>query len=491
MSDIAAEIDRVNQARERPTLRLLAEKWAPFVLGVFRLSFTQHKQIKTERLHSLVGAYRHELADLGFETPPGDDARTLCRDWMHRQWLRRVATEDGDEAYELTSHALEAIEVMDGLAQDRALISESRLTTILETLSRCATEANPDPQLRLLKLELEIGRLTAERDRIAGGGVIVPASIDRMRESYDNLSALLAQLPGDFRQVEEALAEIHGQMLTDFREDERPKGEVLDEYLARTDALLSERAEGRAFEGALALLRDHRLLADVKRDLDQVLDHPFASYLSAKERRDFLNSVNVLRRGLADVQTQWRRCSKSLSEYLGSVDQIRERELSNALRELDRELGRWMESAGPNASVLIEELPAKLALDHLPDTFWESTRRAPAPPLRVRSDEELPEAMSLGEIRRQGGPLLADVRRSIGLLLADAGGDESLGRLFNHLPQDLRRPIEVFGLLHIAAQAEANHVVFATDLVAAVRNDGSLVRLEMPVLEVNSEDLLR
>lgn len=490
MIDIAAEIDRVGQARERPTLKLLSEKWAPFVLGVFRLSFTQHKQIKTERLHSLVDGYRRELTALGFAAPPAEDGRALCREWLHGQWLRRVATDDGEEAYELTSHALEAAEVIDGLAQDRALISESRLTTILETVRRCATEASPNREIRLAKLDLEIARLTAERDRLADGGAIAAATVDRMRESYENLAALLAQLPGDFRQVEEALSEIHAQMLTDFREDQRPKGEVLDDFLNRTNNLLAQRSEGRAFEGAIALLRDERLMADLKRDLEQILDHPFAAGLSTKQRREFLNAVNVLRRGLADVQAQWRRCSKSLSEYLQRVDHVEERELSDALRELDRELAKWMQTAGPNERLPIDGMPTKLEIAHLPDEFYEPTRRTPAPSLadRLVADEPL-VAMSLEEMRKYGGPMLADVRRSLVNSLSNGMAGSSFGEVFNHLPAELRRPVEVWGLLHIAAQAEVE-IAEGADVAVTIRPDGSIVRLTMPVLHSDAQDLV-
>ena len=114
MSDIAEAFQRVMAVRERPTLSLLREKWAPFVLAVFRTAFTKHKQIKAERLHIQVDAYRREMGDAWLRDPAEPDGRTLCLRWMSGQWLRRVAGEGGEEAYELTSHALEAIEVMDG-----------------------------------------------------------------------------------------------------------------------------------------------------------------------------------------------------------------------------------------------------------------------------------------------------------------------------------------------------------------------------------------
>ncbi|MEB0303428.1 DUF3375 family protein, partial [Mucilaginibacter sp. 5C4] len=91
---------------------------------------------------------------------------------------------------------------------------------------------------------------------------------------------------------------MHRQIVSDFRGEERPIGEVLDEYLAKTDALMSATAEGRAFEGAFTLLRDDALLSDVKNDLEAILDHPFAARLTTAERRTFLGTVGLIRKGI-------------------------------------------------------------------------------------------------------------------------------------------------------------------------------------------------
>ena len=40
---------------------------------------------------------------------------------------------------------------------------------------------------------------------------------------------------------------------------------------------MSESTEGRAFLGAVELLRDDRLLKDLRDDLNTILDHPFAA----------------------------------------------------------------------------------------------------------------------------------------------------------------------------------------------------------------------
>src|SRR5690606_41227741 len=168
-------------------------------------------------------------------------------------------------------HALAAMQRPEGLSRDRALLSESRLTTILDAVHRWAVEADPDETPRIAALDAEIARLTAERERIAAGGAIAAADDERMQEGYSDLVDLIDQLPGDFRRVEEALDRIHEQMVRDFRADERPKGEVLGEYLAASAHLASQTREGRAFEGALTVLSDENLLEAFRDDLRSIM----------------------------------------------------------------------------------------------------------------------------------------------------------------------------------------------------------------------------
>jgi hypothetical protein len=75
---------------------------------------------------------------------------------MNDQWLFRTIGDSGQEEYSLTSHALEALDLVQALSRDRALISESRLNTILDAVRRWATEANPDRQARIERLDVQI-----------------------------------------------------------------------------------------------------------------------------------------------------------------------------------------------------------------------------------------------------------------------------------------------------------------------------------------------
>lgn len=490
MSDIAGEVARIAEACEGPTLRLLNQKWASFVLAVFRSSFSQQiKHVKAERLHAQVDSFLDELRSLGYDTPPQDQGRALCLAWMNAQWLKRVPADDGSEAYELTSHALAAQRVLGGLSRERALLSESRLTTILDAVRRWALEANPDRGSRISALDAEIARLTAERDRLTDGGELLRASDDRMLNGYVDVVDLLAQLPGDFRRVEESLDAIHRRMIKDFRAEDRPKGVVLDAYLEASDHLTSQTEEGRAFEGALTILNDEALLAGFREDLRTIVAHPFSEAVRPQERRDFLNAAQVLRHGLYDVQSQQHKASRSLAEHLASHDSAQERELTRVLRQLQQEVSIWMDAARPRDYVPMPWMPTRLEVDHLRTRFYDPATEKPAPRLEDVS-ADAPEPLSLEEVRRYGGPLLDDVRFAVIDALLD-GGASTLGSAFNELVADLRRPVEVFGLMHLATSIGVHdRATSDSETVQTVRPDGTRRRLLMPRLGVTADQLL-
>ena len=66
------------------------------------------------------------------------------------------------------------------------------------------------------RLDEQVRRLSAERDRIAGGGEIEVASDDRILEEYLNLRDLIAQLPADFLRVSEAVKAIQRVIAGEF-----------------------------------------------------------------------------------------------------------------------------------------------------------------------------------------------------------------------------------------------------------------------------------
>lgn len=489
LSEVVGELARAQEALERPTLRLLDGKWAAFRIAVFRCTFTRDRRsIQADRLHVQVDSFLTEFQREGLEVPPNLNGRALCNQWVNDQWLFRDNDSDSSIVYSLTSSALEALDLVQSLSRDRVLVSESRLTTILDTVSRWALEASPDAQARIDRLTVQIKELDAERKRLLQGGEVAAASDERMLDGYTNLIDLIGQLPSDFKRVEESVLDMHRRILRDFREEERPVVEVLDEYLDKQDELVKGTPEGRAFDGAFVLLRDDALLSELRENVQVLLDHPASDVLDVRDVQEIRGAVSVIRQGMKDVLTQRRRLTATLKEHIVNHDVLQERELDRVLRGIERELATWMEAAGPRTTVPVELLPPTLKVGHLKERFWDPSSAAPPPPLEEPEDDDGGDPPTIEELRMQGGPSLDELRDVI--IESFARGDATtLGQLFNHLPSPLRRPVEILGLLHLASRVDALKDDTGTELFEAVRTDGESRRFLVPAVSLTTTDV--
>ncbi|MFX0581143.1 DUF3375 domain-containing protein [Nocardia nepalensis] len=486
MSDISGELARVRKAFDKPTLKLLGKTWAPVVLATFTSTFTRDDHtVPAERFHARVDTLLNELRANGVEVPD-KTAKELCRSWVRDQWLVLAPGEDAAEEYSLTSHTQEAIDYVTRSAGGVSTLSQSRILSILEAARRCALDANPDREAHLARLNADIERLTAERDRISAGGPIEHVPDERVLEGYINLRDLIDRLPADFLRVSEAVKAMHREILSEFRKEGRRTGEVLDRYLDRSRDLMSESAEGRAFTGAVELLRDEALLKQLRDDLTTILDHPFSQALTPVEAQEFRSTVAAIRRGLRVVLDQRRRVSSTLQTHITRHQSLRDRELDDALRRAKSAMATWIETAGPRAKIPIElGLPA-VDIGHLRLRLYNPADHAPPPPLQQSNPVGL-KTVSLDELRQQGGPSLTALRAHVCHALASAES-VTAAEVFSHGDPELRRPVEILGLLHIAAglgkPAQEGEQRFD-----AIRPDGSTQSFTAPRIDFHRDDI--
>ncbi len=489
MSEIAGELARVKGAFDQPTLTLLHQRQAPVVITIFRAAFGRNnKPIPTARLHTQVEEHLAQMRAAEEPDVPAGSGKDICQRWMRGQWLVRALDEQGNEVYTLTSHAQQALELVKNLARDRATLSEHRIATILGTVRRFNAEANPDRGARVTLLNEEIARLKAERDRLVDGAELVSATEDYMSEGFTELLSLISALPSDFARVEERFATIRSAILAAFRAEDRPAGEVIDDYLARADALMTATHEGRAFEGAFALLRDDALVTQLREDLGALLDHPLSDgILADAERAELRGTVRLVRDGLDRVLAQRSRVTATLKEYIVSHDAARDRELEQTLRQVESELMTWMADTGPRATHEVALLPSRVGVDHLRERFHDPADDVLPDRISAADPADAP-AVSLAELMAQGGPQLGSLRQRLEDALADLLPAGSLGELFDGLEPSLRRPVEIFGLLHLAAD-RAWETEQATEAYAAVRPDGSRRTFAVPRTPLPDPDL--
>lgn len=464
---------------------LLEGKLAQVVLAVFRSAFGQENtEIQIDRLHTQVEAYLDELRFAGVPNLPTErTGKQWCALWRKGQWLQQDVNDEGVEVYTLTSHAIEALDLVRNLTRERAGISESRINMILKEVRDWAMVVNPDREARLREYDDRIERLTRERERIAAGAPLGSVSDDKMLDGWDNLLQLVRSLPVDFKRVEEAVQGMHRQVVADFRNEDRPIAEVIDEYLVKSDELMTMTRQGQAFNGALALLRDQRQLSDLRRDLDVLLAHPVTSdILNNEDTRDIRSTVLMIQRGLDDVLGQRARLTGTLRDHIVHHDIDRDRKTADLLRRVNQRLTKWMETASQKSRVPVDLLPAKATFGHLPQRFYDPANDAPPPPLDDTVDDI--NGLSLEQIREQGGPSLDELRaRLLEVLAADSHG--TAADFFNELPMELRRPVEILGVLHLMSRAYDLDRAIEEELFTAFDPDGGVRVYRAPRVDLS------
>jgi hypothetical protein len=146
---------------------------------------------------------------------------------------------------------------------------------------------------------------------------------------------------------------------------------------------------------------------------------------------------------------------------------------------LEGELATRMETAGPRAKAPMQLLPGRPDIEHLRTKMHDPADDEPSLPLTAVQTPTFIGAISLAELRARGGPSHASLREELASKFDAAGGVESLAGLFHALPTDLRRPVEILGVLPLARR-NGLQPTGRTEVYEALRPDGSRRLLNVP-----------
>lgn len=165
---------------------------------------------------------------------------------------------------------------------------------------------------------------------------------------------------------------------------------------------------------------------------------------------------------------------------------MKDRELERVLRDVNRELATWMQTAGPRSMVTAELMPGTLEVEHLRERFYDPVAHKGPPALADVSDAA-PAAPTLGALREQGGPLLVELRDAL-VAAFGAGEAASVGMAFNSFDASLRRPVEILGLLQLYAQLSTPGGPAGQESFETVRPDGSVRFFDVPRRNLTDDD---
>ncbi|QGQ19161.1 DUF3375 family protein [Cellulomonas sp. JZ18] len=464
------------RAFRNPMLDLLHKRHAPLVVSLLSVLFTAERPtVPVADAHTEIADALDQLraAGHGDDLPTGS-ARDLCRQWADAGWLVRQVLDDDVEAYRLSAHAVGALEVAGRAGGARARVSQSRVRTLLDAVERLAQDADPDVLVRIARLDAEIARLREELARLERTGTVDPVDDETLLEEAENVLHLVRELPADFARVAESIKAMQRDVVTALRQDERPTGAVLREYLERGEHVMESTAEGRAFAGALRLIGDPQRLDALAGQIDVVLRHRFTRRLPAQQRTELREIVRRIEQGLDQVFAAQREASYVITAQVRHHDPLRDRQVDALLRDVMAGLQEWVPGARRGQPVdPLRRLPVA-EVEHLRQSVGDPRPPEPPAPL-VDWDDELDAVAAHDEARAWGGPHYAELEAHLHAS-AGADGTADVAAAFRSAPSDARRPVDLLGLLEIAhrhGMTETGEVAF----VDAVRPDGTARRL--------------
>ena len=502
---IEAALARSRGAFGTPALALLHRKEGPLVVALLSLIFTPGRaRVPTEQMHVEVEDLLAEARAAGHEDVPGDAPRALCSRWVAGRWLVRALDDDGVEQYQVSSHAAEALAFVDRTQGARALVSESRIRTLLVALEGLARDARPDrdSQQRALREQIarsrdELAAAEAELARLEDGGPVVETPTERLVEQFDNVAALVRELPADFARVAESIAELQRSIVSRLRQDDRPTGEVLGAYLDASDTLMQRTPEGRAFAGAMELLRDPQLLGQVDERVRAVLAHPFAADVPA-ERRDAVRALYARLLSAVDaVLDAQTRASRTITQQLTVHNPLRDRELDTALREATAAMADWFPASGRAGRIEPLRWLARARLGRFRAQLHDLRPDTPPDALVDVHVDDL-DADDAGELLDgllgMGGPRYDETTAHAVRMVRELG-EATVDEVFSAAPPELRRPVELLGYLELAEPGALDAALADADVpsarlrrVAAVRADGTMRTLVLPAVPIAPQD---
>lgn len=458
-------------AFKNPTLDLLGGRYAPFVVAMLSIVFTADRPaVAVADAHAEIAEAIDQLRAAGYDEDelrlPSGTAREICRYWVRVGWLV-PQIEDDTEIYRLSAHAVGALEIAGRAGGGGTRVSRSRVRTLLEAIEELAQTSETDPQARLARLRDEKAALEAEIAQLEAGDPIEPLDDEQLLEEAENVVHLARELPADFSRVAESIKAIQRDIVTSLRQDVRPTGEVLREYLERGQHVMQSTPGGRAFAGALRLIGDPEQIDRLATRLHALLSQPFAARMDANQRGELAAIGRRVEQGVDEVLTAQRRASHVITAQVRTHDPIRDRQVDDLLREVMSGLQSWMQVSSPADRVRpLRKFPVA-DIGHLRQSISDIRPPGAPAPLNAAGDVEFAEA----DAHSWGGPHYKELEQYV----ASLSEDFDLATAFEAADTETRRPVDLLGLLEIAhrnGMTESD----AVSIVEAHRPDGSTRR---------------
>jgi hypothetical protein len=319
--------------RRQPTWKLLSAENGPAVMALIQAHLLDGpRRLPGSLLVERIGRDLERFRAAGFDLP--QPAGAYLADWLAAGWLERSLSPEGEEEYEASAAAAQAIRFADELSAQRTVATESRLGLVIGQLAQLAEETEPDPETRAARLLRERDRLDA---RIAAvrAGHLKPLPADRALERLREILSLSDALAADFRRVRDDFRTLNRDLRERIVDNDGSRGEVLDTVFADVD-LIADSDAGKTFRAFWRLLTDPQQSGELETALEAVLGRDFAAQLSRRERRDLSGLTGTLLTRGGEVHDVLYQFARGLKQFVQSREYREQRRMSRLVKTAQR-----------------------------------------------------------------------------------------------------------------------------------------------------------
>lgn len=319
-----------SRLRQEPLWRLLAAKNGPAVIALLQNNLVEgNRKVPASILFERLERDIEELRAQGESLP--QTAQGYVADWLAERWLtRRFPAGAAEEEYELSASASRAIHIIHGLVEPRTVVTGSRLSTVIQQLTRLVEETDTDPESRMASLVAERERIDRLIDDLRQGRfktLSEEQALERIRE----IIALSGELIADFRSVRDNFEQLN----RDLRESIMgggSRGDVLDKLFAGID-IIADSESGRTFHAFWRLLTDPEQNAALEDALEEAFERQFSKRLEPHERRFLMRLIhNLLEQG-GMVHEVLQQFARSLKQFVQSREYLEQRRIHRLITQ--------------------------------------------------------------------------------------------------------------------------------------------------------------
>jgi hypothetical protein len=311
----------------------LSAEHAPAVMALIRAHLLDGpRRLPASLLVERIGRDLERFRAEGWDLP--QPASAYLADWLAAGWLERSLSADGEEEYEASAAAAQAIRFAQELTAQRTVATESRLGLVIGQLVQLAEETEPDPALRAARLLRERERIEA---RIAAvrAGQLAPLPADRALERLREILSLSDELASDFRRVRDDFRTLNRELRERIVDNDGSRGDVLDAVFADVD-LIADSDAGKTFRAFWRLLTDPQQSGELEAALEAVLGRDFALGMQRRERHDLSGLTGTLLERGGEVHDVLYQFARGLKQFVQSREYREQRRMSTLVKTAQR-----------------------------------------------------------------------------------------------------------------------------------------------------------